>query len=164
MPTAQATPDADTSSARLQELLARGDEERLREFKYRFGQSIVFGTPVIALQLWGANLGPTDSERWVSLLQAILCGWVVYVNLGMLVEGVLARRAWLRADFVVALLAVLVYLYSAISAIRGIVTAHLWYRPLLFHVCVIVLAMWSAIRWRGLARKSNRSASSSPRV
>ena len=209
MPTAQAIPDAE-ASARLDELLTRGDEQRLREFKYRFGQSAVFGIPVVALQLWGAKLGPADSERWVSLLQAILCGWVVYVNLGMLVEGLLhqstdssphescesdatfhpevlrgisetscvrdpsehlgmirhhtrqthRRLALRRGDSFVALLAVLLYLYSLVSALHGIVAARLWYRPLLFHVCVIVLATWSAIRWGSLARRSRRSASS----
>jgi len=159
MPTAQAIPD---ESARLHELLSRAPDQRLREFKYRFRQSIVFGVPVVALQLWGAKLGPTDSERWVSLLQALLCGWVLYVNLGMLFEGLVDRRLRLRGDFAVALLALLLYLFSVISAMRGIVTAHLWYRPLLFHACVIVLATWSAIRWWGLARRLKRSASSPP--
>ena len=43
-------------------LLSRPPEQRLREYKYRFSQSIVFGLPVVALQLYGRALGPADSE------------------------------------------------------------------------------------------------------
>jgi len=124
------------------------NSERLREYKYRFSQSIVFGLPVIALQLYGRALGPTDSERWVSLLQALLAGWVLYVNLGMLFDGILrlpARR--ITGDFVIAATALLLYVYSLISAAHGIVTTRLLFRPLLFHVCVIALAAWSGWRW-----------------
>jgi hypothetical protein len=124
------------------------NSERLREYKYRFGQSIVFGLPVIALQLYGRALGPTDSERWVSLLQALLAGWVLYVNLGMLFEGILllpTRRV--TGDFVISTVVTLLYLYSLVSAAHGVVTSRLLLRPLLFHVCVIVLAAWSGWRW-----------------
>ena len=129
-------------------LLSRPADQRLREYKYRFSQSAVFGLPVIALQFYGRALGPADSERWVSLLQALLAGWVLYVNLGMLFEGILllpARR--ITGDFIVSAIAAALYLYSLISAAHGIVTSRLLFRPLLFHVCVIVLAAWSGWRW-----------------
>jgi hypothetical protein len=152
MPTA--SPTETDKQARLHELLTRPRDQRLREYKYRFGQSIVFGLPVIALHFWGANLGPVDSQRWSSLLQSLLCGWVVYVNLGMLFEGFVDRRltststveSRLRGDFIVATIALSLYLYSVISAIKGIITSHLWY-PTLFQFCIILLSTWSAWRW-----------------
>ena len=131
-----------------EKLLARPPEQRLREYKYRFAQSIVFGVPAIALQLYGRALGPADSERWVSLLQALLAGWVVYVNVGMLVEGLLllpTRRV--TGDLLAAAAAIALYLYSLVSAAHGIVTSRLLYRPLLFHACVIVLAAWTGFQW-----------------
>ena len=137
------------------ELLARPHEQRLREYKYRFSQSVVFGLPVIALQYFGHRLGPIDSDRWVSLLQALLAGWVVYVNLGMLAEGILLFRQRLTPDLFVAAAALLLYVVSLVSALRGIVTSHVWY-PLMFHVCVVILALWTGARWWQLARRSPR--------
>ena len=49
--------------SQVSDLLDRPPEQRLREYKYRFSQSIVFGLPVIALQLWGRALGTTDVLR-----------------------------------------------------------------------------------------------------
>jgi len=155
MPTALPTPDESAVSepSRLRELLNRPPEQRLGEYKYRFAQSVVFGLPVLALQKWGSALGPVDADRWVSLLQALMCGWVLYVNLGMFVEGLLLIRLGVRADLIVSGIAIFLYLYSLISAIHGIVSDHLWYRPLLFHVCVILLAGWSGWRWWRLSRR-----------
>ena len=136
-------------------LLSRPPEQRLREYKYRCSQSIVFGLPVIALQLYGRALGPADSERWVSLLQAMLAGWVVYVNLGMLFEGILLLPTTRRVsgELLVSSVAAALYACSLISAAHGVVTSRLLFRPLLFHACVIVLAAWTGWRcWR--ARKS----------
>ena len=141
-------------------LLSRSPDQRLREYKYRFSQSIVFGLPVVALQLYGRALGPVDSERWVSLLQALLAGWVLYVNLGMLFEGVLLLPATRRAtgDLLVASIAVALYGYSLVSAAHGVVTGRLLFRPLLFHVCVIVLAAWTGWRWWRCARAGGAGA------
>jgi hypothetical protein len=139
--------------SRVHDLLARPDEQRLREYKYRFSQSVVFGVPVIALQYFGGRLGPVDSERWVSLLQSLLAGWIVYVNLGMLFEGILLLKHRVTADLVVAAIAVAVYLASLVSAGFGVVTSRLLY-PLLFHVCVIVLAVWTGARWWQFARRN----------
>jgi hypothetical protein len=149
-------PPLSPRSGTIANLLSRSADQRLREYKYRFSQSIVFGLPVIALQLYGRTLGPTDSERWVSLLQALLAGWVLYVNLGMLFEGILllpTRR--ITGDFIISNVAAACYLYSLVSAAHGVVTGRLLFRPLLFHVCVIVLAIWTAWRWW---RTSSRSS------
>ena len=141
-------PALNNQRSTIDNLFARPPDQRLREYKYRFGQSIVFGLPVIALQYYGRALGPTDSERWVSLLQSLLAGWVLYVNLGMLFEGILllpARR--ITGDFVISALAAALYLYSLVSAAHGVVTSRLLFRPLLFHACVILLAAWTGWRW-----------------
>jgi hypothetical protein len=150
-------------SGTIANLLHRPPEQRLREYKYRFSQSIVFGLPVIALQLYGRALGPTDSERWVSLLQALLAGWVLYVNLGMLCEGILllpTRRV--TGDFVVSALAAAIYLYSLVSAAHGVVTSRLLFRPLMFHVVVIGLAAWTGVAWLRMARLSTATPGTSP--
>jgi hypothetical protein len=141
------------SDSTVENLLARPDEQRLREYKYRFSQSVVFGLPVVALQFCGPLLGPTDSDRWVSLLQALLAGWVVYVNLGMLAEGVLLLGRGVRADLIVSALAAGLYAYSVVSATVGVITGRLWYRPLTFHVCVILLAAWTGWRWWRMSRR-----------
>src|SRR2546428_9823632 len=66
----------------------RSAAQRRQEFKYRFGQSIVFGLPVIALQWFGRSLGGAEPDRWVTLFQALLAGWAVYVRATrMLGEG-----------------------------------------------------------------------------
>jgi len=139
------------SSTRLNELLNRPAEQRLREYKYRFSQSIVFGLPVVALQYWGRALGPVDSERWVSLLQALLAGWILYVNLGMLFEGALLLGQRITGDFVIALIAALLYLASLISAVHGVIASRLWY-PLMFHAQVTLLAVWTGLQWLRHAR------------
>jgi hypothetical protein len=161
MPTAPPIPQTDKQS-RLDELLARPLDQRLREYKYRFAQSVVFGLPVIALQWWGGALGPVDSPRWASLLQSLLCGWVVYVNLGMLFEGLLAVRLRLRGDFIVAGLGVALYVYSLVSALHGIITSRLWY-PVLFHLCIMLLATWSGWRWLRLRAAVNAASPAPPR-
>ena len=147
-PRALPEPALNNQHSTINNLLSRPPDQRLREYKYRFGQSIVFGLPVVALQLYGRALGPTDSERWVSLLQALLAGWVLYVNLGMLFEGILllpSRR--ITGDLLISLAAVALYGYSLISAAHGIITTRLLFRPLLFHIVVIFLAAWTGWRW-----------------
>jgi hypothetical protein len=137
--------------SQIENLLNRPAEQRLREYKYRFSQSVVFGVPVIGLHVWGSALGPVDAQRWASLFGALLAGWVVYVNLGMLFEGVLRLRERVTGEFIVALVAAMLYLVSLVSAVYGIVTARVWY-PLLFHFCVIVLAAWTGMQWLRHAR------------
>src|SRR2546421_72621 len=83
---------------------------------------VVFGVPVLALHRWGAALGPSDWQRWVSLLEALLCGWIVYVNLGMLFEGLmlLLHRRRLTPDLLVSAIATALYLVSLASALHAI--------------------------------------------
>ena len=141
-------PDDDASSARLTALLARPDDQRLREYKYRFSQAVVFGLPVLALQIWGRALGGPEADRWAGTLQALLAGWVVYVGAaGMVFEGVILLSRRVTADLIPALLAVSAYLFSLISVLHVLFTGHLWYRPLLFHVSVIVIAAWTGWQW-----------------
>jgi len=131
-------------------------EERTRQYKYRFSQSVVFGLPVLALQYWGDALGPADWQRWASLLQALLCGWVVYVNLGMLFDGLVwlfvPRHRKIHADLLVSLAAVALYAYSMLSALPGIFFENLPY-PLRFDWCVMILAAWTGLRWWRLGRR-----------
>src|SRR4051812_47121983 len=73
---------------RLGDLLRRPASERAREYRYRFGQSLVFGLPVVILQLWGLGLGGPEAAKWVGVFQALLAGWVIYVAAaGMFFEG-----------------------------------------------------------------------------
>src|SRR6185369_14510741 len=91
VPEARAT-EAQGERISLEKLLDRPLGERVREYRYRFAQSAVFGVPVVALAVWGKVLGPFDSQRWAGVMQALLAGWVLYVNLGMLAEGIIRKR------------------------------------------------------------------------
>ena len=144
----------DAPASRLSELLARPKDQRLREYKYRFSQAVVFGLPVVALQIWGRALGGPEADRWVGILQALLAGWVVYVGAaGMLFEGLilLSRRA--LPDLIIAMVAVVAYLFSVVSVVHVFFTGRLWYRPLLFHVSVIVIAGWTGWQWYRWSRR-----------
>ncbi len=145
----------DGSASRLITLLARPDDQRLREYKYRFSQAVVFGLPVLALQAWGGALGGSESDRWVGILQALLAGWVVYVGAaGMLFEGLLLLPRRVMADLIPALGAVIAYAFSLISVLHVLFTGQLWYRPLLFHVSVIVVAAWTGLQWWRCSRRA----------
>ena len=132
----------------IQNLLTRPLDQRRREYKYRFAQGVVFGLPVLALQRWGTSLGPADAGRWVPILQALLAGWVLYVNLGMFVEGLLlSRRGKLTADLLISALAAAMYGFSLVSALHIVVSGWPWYRPMMFHATVLLLIAWGGIRW-----------------
>ena len=140
-------------------VLNRPAEQRIREFKYRFAQSLVFGLPVLVLQWLGHSLGgsPGEADRWVPLLQALLAGWVVYVAAtGMLVEGVLTLWAGkitiTLADAAVGLFAIVLYLFSIISVLGIFIHGEPLYRPLLFHCVVLTLLLWCGVRWLMMKR------------
>ena len=155
----------DAPSARLAELLARPDDERLREYKYRFSQAAVFGLPVLALQRWGPALGGPESDRWVGILQALLAGWVVYVGAaGMLFEGLILFPRRLMPDLFAASAAVASYLFSLVSVLHVTFSGQLWYRPLLFHVSVIVVAAWTGVQWYRWSRRAGRAGAAAQRV
>src|ERR1700712_820939 len=102
-------------SAQIQSLLHRPLEQRVREFKYRFAQSVVFGLPVLALQRYGPQLGWVEANRWVGVIQMLMAGWVVYVAAaGMLFEGIFLLPGKIAADLFVAIAAVGFYLISVI--------------------------------------------------
>ena len=137
-------------------ILRRPFDQRIREYKYRCAQSIVFGLPVLALQLVGDQIGGPESQRWVPLLQAVLTVWIVYVgSVGMLSEGLmlLCARRRVTADLVVALVSVGMTTLSLGSVVGVFVTGQVLFRPLLFHVTVIVLVAWNAAQWARLSRK-----------
>ncbi len=143
----------------VQSLLNRPTEQRIREYQYRFAQSAVFGLPVIVLQYLGPSLGGTESDRWVGLLQALLCGWVTYVGAaGMLFEGLIVlSRGKLTIELLVALAAVGMYLFSAGSLLGVIFHGQLFYRPLLFHVVILLIAGWTGFRWWRMSRPTSAS-------
>ncbi|HMB94411.1 MAG TPA: hypothetical protein VKK61_00060, partial [Tepidisphaeraceae bacterium] len=139
----------------LRTALNRPSDQKLREFKYRFAQSAIFGLPVLALQYFGHYLGGTaqEADRWIAILQALLCGWVVYVAAtGMLVEGILLPRQIFLADFLIALLAAIFYLFSLISTAAVLFRGHPLSWPRLFHWVVMLLAVWCGLRWWQMAR------------
>jgi hypothetical protein len=144
-------------SARTSDLLARPIETRRLEFKYRCAQAVIFGLPVLGLQYFGARLGGAESVRWVAILQAVLGGWVVYVAAaGMFFEGILTLSRGVAADLVVSTLAIAAYLWSLGSVLAIFMTGNLGYEPLLFHLCVMLLAVWSGLRWWRLVCECGR--------
>ena len=141
----------------IDSLLSRPLDQRLREYRYRFGQAVVFGLPVLALQWFGQRVGGPEAGRWVAVLQALLCGWVMYVaGTGMLFEGAIvwmARRR-MSGDFIVAALATATYLFSAIAAVGALVVGRVLYGPLLFHVVIIMLIAWTGAQWLRMHRRT----------
>src|SRR4051794_16875055 len=104
------------SNSQITELLNRPLEQRIREFRYRCAQSVIFGLPVLALQWFGPRLGGAEASRWIWLLQAILAGWIVYIAAaGMLFEGLMARSLTTLPDLLVAIFAIGMYVISLIA-------------------------------------------------
>ena len=128
----------------LDAMLARPLDQRIREYKYRFAQAVVFGLPVVALQLFGDRLGGPESGKWVALFQAILAGWVMYVGAaGMLFEGILLLRRRITFDFVVAVLAIGLYLASIPTVVYCLtLAAHSGPRHAVwFHLSVVLIGV-----------------------
>ncbi len=146
MPTEPPTQSIHDRKSEVLGVLQRPPSERLREYKYRFAQSGVFGLPVIALHFLGPMLGGPEAARWVGVLQLLLAGWVMYVGgAGMLVDAMLRRR--ITADGLVAATALALYLVSAAGVIHLLITA----RPLnvreFFPWAVLILFVWTGIQW-----------------
>jgi|SRR5687767_12541286 cation transport ATPase len=145
--------DPSASNGALSELLARPPEQRVREYKYRCAQSLVFGLPVIFLQYFGHALGGPEAARWVAILQALLAGWVMYVGAaGMLFEGLLRRDRQTAGDLAASAIALAAYVASLVSVLAIFATGRPWHRPLLFHVSVLVTAVWTGLQWWRLRR------------
>jgi len=121
----------------------------------------VFGLPVIGLQYFGTQLGGPESARWVTIMQIVLTGWILFVaGTGMISEGIvlLIARRRVSIDFVVASIALLLFVFSCVS------TAMFFFGsnspPRFFHVVVIMLASWSALRWISAGRSTTRGSGS----
>ena len=146
MPTTPPTPEAHT--------------ERVRQYKYLFAQSLVFGLPVIALELWGRALGGREADRWVLFLQALLAGWVMYVGAaGMLVGGLLTLPK-LTPDLPVSAASIACYLTALVSFAAPAL------RPwALFSCSIVLVTVWSGAQWWRLhsSRADTRSGDSNPR-
>jgi len=141
-------------SIRIQAILQRPLDQRVREFKYRFAQSVVFGLPVLALQRFGSSLGWVEADRWVGVLQMLLAGWVVYVAAaGLLFEGILLLPGKISADLLVASTAVAVYLFSVLGVMQILLLAKPWHEPI-FHVSVLLLIPWCGVRWWQLCHRA----------
>lgn len=137
-----------SSPRHLDDLLTRPLDQRIREYRYRLAQTLIFGLPVIGLQYFGHSLGGAEAERWVGILQAILTGWILYVAAaGMAFEGLillLRRRPML--DLLIASVAIGLYLASLASLVVLLTAGAPWFRPFVFHWGVITLAGWCAVR------------------
>ena len=154
-------------SALVEQLLSRPAEQRLREYKYRCAQSIVFGIPVLFLEYFGASLGGPESRRWVAVMQALLAGWVIYVGAtGMLFEGLILAvgRRRVTVDLLVSVVAVSLYCYSLVATLGVVTAGNVLYEPLLFHVSVALVAGWTGWRWWRLSRAAAPGASPAARV
>src|SRR5262245_30598913 len=133
----------DSPETNVDELLSRPLEQRVREYKYRCAQAIIFGLPVVGLHFFGHTLGgtPDEARRWSTILQTLLAGWVTYVGAaGMLAEGILTVNRRVTADLIVATICVLMYLLSLLLALGIFVRGEPFHGPMLFHVIVILLA------------------------
>ena len=127
-------------------ILNRPASERLREYKYRFAQSTVFGLPVIALHYFGPSLGGPEAGRWIGMLQLLLAGWVMYVGvIGMAVEGILRRK--FTADAFVACVALIAFLICAAAVIHLFMTGRASRFQDSFHWAVLIAIGWSAVQW-----------------
>jgi hypothetical protein len=152
-------PAIQNPKSQIQNLLDRPAEQRIREYKYRFAQSTVFGLPVIGLQYFGLRLGGPEAAVWTGLFQAALAGWVLYIGAaGMLFEGLVRRR--LSGDLFIAGAASVLYLFSAAGVVRLILLSDSHAAPasatgrLFFvHAAVILLIVWCGLQWwRGSSR------------
>jgi cation transport ATPase len=133
----------------IEQLLARPVEQRLREYRYRCAQAIVFGLPVILLHYCGHLLGGPEAARWSNLFQALLAGWVMYVGAaGMLFEGVLVLPRRVTGDFLVACAALALYLVSLVCTACLLLTGKLLV-PSMFHLSVLLVMLWTGWRWAG---------------
>jgi cation transport ATPase len=144
----------------IQTLLDRPLEQRVREFKYRFAQSVVFGLPVLALERFGPALGWVEANRWVGVLQMLLAGWVVYVAAaGLMFEGILMLPRQISVDLLIATAAVVFYVISVVCVLYVLLLAKVWHQPM-FHLSILLLIPWTGFRWWQLNRR-DRSIQSS---
>ena len=144
--------------SRVELLLARPDEQRLREYKYRCAQALIFGLPVMALEYFGRSLGAEYG-------QTLVCGTA---RLGGFPVGIVANQHHRvrPADGPLQFGGVL-YVDSAEKVARFVMncnqdflpiifTGHLGRGPILFHVVIALLATWTGARWWQWSRRRAR--------
>jgi len=145
----------------IRDILNRPPDQRLREYKYRFAQAVVFGLPVVGLQYFGLGLGGAEAAVWVGLLQAALAGWVLYVGAaGMILEGFLRIRSGVSAYLVAAMAYTGFYLASFLGLVVLIVRRLPERQTFWFHWAVLILIIWCGIQWSRLGIKAARASSS----
>ena len=83
-------------------------------------------------------------------MQALLAGWILYVNLGLLIEPVM-RRA-LSTDLLIIVAAIALFVWSATGVVHVLATGRYWPKPALFWACIALLGTWNAIRWISRSR------------
>jgi hypothetical protein len=134
--------DASPTSHQLEET------ERVRQWKYRLAQSLVFGLPVLALHFLGPRLGGPEAARWVGLFEALLSGWVLYVGAaGMIGDAVLGRR-W-TIHLVVALVSLAAYVIGIVHFVASLVDTKTPGLTRGFVVSTVLIGTWSvAALWR----------------
>ena len=137
------------------DLLNRPATERLREYKYRFAQSAVFGLPVVAVSLFGFSLGGPEAGRWVGLLQMLMGGWVIYVGALAMIVDALLRKKW-TVDGLVGMAAVLLYAMG----VGAVLHLFLQPQPLALQQSflwgVVLVCLWNGLQWLRF-RKHGRS-------
>ena len=140
--------------ASLAHLLARPLDQRVREYKFRFAQSLVFGIPVVFLHYFGHLLGGPEARLWSALLQVPLAGWVMYTGAaGMLIEGLLLARRRITIDLLIAGASIAAYIYSAVATIAWLFTRRPGAPLLLFHASVILIICWTAAQWWRMSKQ-----------
>jgi cation transport ATPase len=125
--------------------------ERLRQWKYRLTQSLVFGIPVFALHFAGPRLGGPEAARWIGLLESLLSGWVLYVGgLGMIGDALLRRRWTIHAA--VAIAAIVAYGMGIARLIALLVDAKTPGLSRGFVASTALIVAWSAIAYAATNR------------
>jgi cation transport ATPase len=140
--TAPQTPSLTT----IRDVVNRPAPERLREYKYRFAQSMVFGLPVLAISYFGLSLGGPEAGRWVGLLQILLAGWVMYVGaVAMVVDALL--RSKLTMDSLAATCALTLYALGVWAVLHLLIKTVSLPTQQCFAWAVLLTCFWNGVQW-----------------
>ena len=123
---------------------------------------MIFGLPVLALQVLGPKLGGPESARWIGLFQLLLAGWVMYIGaVGLFAEAMLEepiRRHCSKTAFgaAVGFFSIGFYVIGVMCWVM-VMFAKLKVLPAAFAVAVSLPTVWSGIQWLRLARRVAKS-------
>jgi len=140
----------------IEAVLDRPDAERLREYRHRCAQSLIFGLPVLGLELFGQRLGGPNAHLPVGGFQAILAGWIILICVTpMLIHGffMLVRRR-LTGELVIGICALSLY---ALAGARWVESIHGYIGGFLsagFSWAVIIVAVWSGFQWWRFSKRA----------